>query len=1006
MTNGIKVPVSADLQGLNQAMDDFRQKARMVFGDLNGSAKIDTASAQKGLQALQQSVQALHSELTQVASSDISGKSIEGLSAGFEEAVKNAKTLESVMAGIGGKGSAGFQKTVAATRQLIAGLEKARRLQAALVKEGRQMTLEQAAELEKDFQFHLQQGGKSVQKRFRKFGDLATVMNNWRDLAGNEISSRRQYRELLQSLGISQNAPSPGQPSKSFAQIAGADIKRATLGVFRTLTPSGAGGSIMGQAAEEAAATPGGLMSGMGMQRLLAGGAIGLAAYGGIRAISAIHGKMRSSEEEGIGYADLSRQMGFTTASFDELRDAVRDAAQGLDMAFGAGSKLAEQYIQGAGIDGLRAQDLNGELRSAGGFARMLGMDPEAGAGLFATLRHNKVSSGDAQNKRIAMMIGEGIARAGVFTKADDVLAAVAGYTQQATHASFNAANVEGFMGGMGSFMSLGMAGLDPNASAALLSKADAGIRNPNSEAARNFLLGIMQNRMGGFNAVDLGVMLDGGAFGSAGKQFGEGSSAMRAAKANGDTALVERYRRMAAQGGSTTTIDTVLDAMAGKDTDALRENLKGMFGFNGAEANAMITAYRNNGGISEAVSNLSKYGIDPARLGPTSLKHLIDIEYGDEGNLAKKSKFLRTQNLSAQETAMLDAAERHPGEGNADLKAALIKLASSRDMEMTEGDVSRKNMAALDNIASDLATKLIPISNAIREGIAAIASAIPGSHFKDRFGLSDQSQHILDARLKAASNDPEARRQVIGSFQSFVENNSDNFTPEYQTKLGKMYDEAAAVRPPPAGQGGSLPSGHQVHTPKRLQEMAAQMNTPIRYDESFKQAAARYGVDWMDLKQIGVQESGLRPGARNLNKNGTEDRGIMQLNSRYDAERGVTDPVDPEQNIMVGAKVWAQALKQAKGDVRQAFRIYNGSGPRAEQYADNAMRLRRYARPDAAATYGMMPLPAGAQSGGAGTANVKVSGEFTLRDPHTGRQAAAPVHVAGITAPVAAGVR
>jgi hypothetical protein len=109
-----------------------------------------------------------------------------------------------------------------------------------------------------------------------------------------------------------------------------------------------------------------------------------------------------------------------------------------------------------------------------------------------------------------------------------------------------------------------------------------------------------------------------------------------------------------------------------------------------------------------------------------------------------------------------------------------------------------------------------------------------------------------------------------------------------------------------------------------------------------FKKAAARYGVDWRDLKQIAVQESGLRASAENFNTNGTADQGLMQLNSRYHESRGVSDPYDPEQNVMAGAAVWARALRDSGGDKRGAFRRYNGSGTNAEKYADKAMALNQ----------------------------------------------------------------
>lgn len=96
------------------------------------------------------------------------------------------------------------------------------------------------------------------------------------------------------------------------------------------------------------------------------------------------------------------------------------------------------------------------------------------------------------------------------------------------------------------------------------------------------------------------------------------------------------------------------------------------------------------------------------------------------------------------------------------------------------------------------------------------------------------------------------------------------------------------------------------------------------KYDEYFKKAAKQYGVSESLLKAIAKAESNFNP--NDVSTAGAI--GIMQLMPETAKGLGVTNPYDPEQNIMGGAKCIAQKLKEFNGDVRLALAAYNaGSG-------------------------------------------------------------------------------
>ncbi len=94
--------------------------------------------------------------------------------------------------------------------------------------------------------------------------------------------------------------------------------------------------------------------------------------------------------------------------------------------------------------------------------------------------------------------------------------------------------------------------------------------------------------------------------------------------------------------------------------------------------------------------------------------------------------------------------------------------------------------------------------------------------------------------------------------------------------------------------------------------------------DEIFERAANRYHVPANLLKAVAKTESGFDSDA--VSSAGAQ--GVMQLMPSTAAGLGVTDPLDPEQNIMGGAKYLSEMLNRYDGDPTLALAAYNaGSG-------------------------------------------------------------------------------
>jgi hypothetical protein len=112
--------------------------------------------------------------------------------------------------------------------------------------------------------------------------------------------------------------------------------------------------------------------------------------------------------------------------------------------------------------------------------------------------------------------------------------------------------------------------------------------------------------------------------------------------------------------------------------------------------------------------------------------------------------------------------------------------------------------------------------------------------------------------------------------------------------------------------------SGLGTATPTPSQSQVAQMVV---------QAANQYGVPPNLALGIASHESGFNPNATNVNTNGTTDYGVMQLNSTTVQTLGVSNPLDPQQNIDAGVQLLASYLTKYNGNSAQALQAY-ASGP------------------------------------------------------------------------------
>jgi hypothetical protein len=96
--------------------------------------------------------------------------------------------------------------------------------------------------------------------------------------------------------------------------------------------------------------------------------------------------------------------------------------------------------------------------------------------------------------------------------------------------------------------------------------------------------------------------------------------------------------------------------------------------------------------------------------------------------------------------------------------------------------------------------------------------------------------------------------------------------------------------------------------------------NGEVRYAPLIQKAARTYGLDESLLRAVVRVESGFN--AHAVSPAGAQ--GLMQLMPGTARDLGVTDPFDPEQNIMAGAKYLRQLLDRYRGERDLALAAYN----------------------------------------------------------------------------------
>jgi hypothetical protein len=718
----------------------------------------------------------------------------------------------------------------------------------------------------------------------------------------------------------------------------------------------------------------------------------GMAIFAGLRSIGSMVGTgISSAQDEAISTDTLKRRLGDLGVDFENLRNQTRMASQGLGLTYVETVRLGQQFASTAG--NLRAGDaasggFGRTIATAGGFARSYGIDPSQSMELFATARRTGADGGnDAGDRRLALMISDSIQNSGYIGKADEIVAAITNFSDQQARFAIQSPNVGAFSGAMSSLMTNSNGLLDPAGASSLLGSADSAFRRGGAkgEASKMAIYTALTQANPGISPIEVQALIDGGMFASAESTFGDKGGATKGMY-KGDNGKLSKK----------TNFDVFSDFLRKRYSDPEWRDaaISGVFGGSIAQSR-MLDGMKDEEGHA-SLDLLSRAGVNPSSVNPTGLKSISAIAgaknrgdlKGIYGNLMGRADIGKDQK-SAMTTAV-------KGGNFNDIQETMARAAAS-GQEQTEGSQTRTAVTDMSNKLGDIGSHMLEALNAIRTVATIIADKIAPDRMSaqredeaakhidyagfvksgDRYKgvplggvLASFDRDALDFALKSDNAKIAAMRSKTpgGKLDESAIASVLGFRPPEGTSgsvfdiyMARRQNFLAAAAPPESGPAGGATDADWNHVgapgaasagkasgaaaPDRIRKaMAAkqkEMSAPSPYDALFQAAGKKYGVNWLDLKRIAIMESDIgkknQPGPSAL---GHSALGIMQVWNPDAQARMGANWRDPATNIDEGARIYAQKLKAAGGSTHGALRAYNGTGPAAEAYANEATSL------------------------------------------------------------------
>ncbi len=597
-------------------------------------------------------------------------------------------------------------------------------------------TVKNLDEVERRFR-SLLQINREMQRRLSVSGqqDKGFFDVDWSKAYENNVTRARKMAQAFEY--VTGNGFAPGRGGRSGG--AGGAISSAVAGAAQAGL----------RASNGATAGVGGVVAnslGTGMQAGIGAGLAGL--LGGILALGV--GKIVSAatekldEAEGNAWANdrLKRIMGDVQVSFKALEGSLETASKNINVTYAEGIKLGTQFAKLGNITEAQYKTLGTEIDIAGGMSKSFGLDPSQGVGFMGQMRGLRLTQDEQGSRKLALIIGETIAKSGAFAKADEVMDAIAGYATTQSRQSLSA-NTTGYAAALAGLTGSGLVGLDVGGSASILNRANAALMSGGAAGESSQFFTAMLGARHGLDPFQMQAWREGGAFATLDGTFGPNGSMGQFGMSGpgGDKTLLQANIEMLREKYGHRSPGELAHA-AGRHLGMSMTNAAALMKFSPAEL----------GGIQK---RLSAAGFDLTKLNAESIATLGRLETGGQSEMANVAgTLLGRTDLSASDR---DGLQRQQSTGHFD-KEFLMKLVASRGQEVTDGKNIHDSKIALENIKTDMAQKLIPLTQSIRDGIMYMAGGGKKSQY-------EMQQEIL--KLESDSKNQRINRAAEAALKS-----------------------------------------------------------------------------------------------------------------------------------------------------------------------------------------------------------------------------------------------
>jgi hypothetical protein len=425
--------------------------------------------------------------------------------------------------------------------------------------------------------------------------------------------------------------------------------------------------------------------------------------------------------EEAVGNDTLKRRMGDLGVSFDYLRQQARAAGDGLGVTYVESMRFTTAYskeVGNLGATDLNNQSLSHRMRGIYGFSRAFGVDPGEGTQFFGQMARYGVGRDEVGQRRLAMLIGDAVARSAYGGKVEDFMKAIADYTATSARMMLTTPNSGAYANALTSLSSRGLPGLDPESAARILSAADSATRRGGAmgNASLNFSYAALRNFSPGMSPVDAMMVMEGGLFGTSNQALrGPGGRYMGKIKGDDITNFDKMMPLMRAHYGR-----------GGYFLNAVKNH----FGLSSMQQAAVLAEMSDKGGLGATSKLLEDAHIDPMMVNAGGLATLgrVANAKGRGDLMGIYGELLKRKDLSDAQKRNLSAAVSGAGGDTEALRRALGGQVAGLSQEETEGSRTRQAITSVTDALTSAGAPLLTVLNVIREAAIAIAGhLVPG---------------------------------------------------------------------------------------------------------------------------------------------------------------------------------------------------------------------------------------------------------------------------------------